>query len=70
VVAVDFFRTKRCGLLARLHRHGHVEVEDIVNLFVAAGLKPIRTGPVGVYDLNFVVAEALCRQPVDHADGV
>jgi ubiquinone/menaquinone biosynthesis C-methylase UbiE len=58
VVAVDFGRAKRRGLLAHFHRHGHVEVEDIVNLFVAAGLTPTRTGPVGMNDLNFVVAEA------------
>ena len=58
VVAVDFGRTERRGLLAHFHRHGHVAIEDIVNLFVAAGLTATRTGPVGMNDLNFVVAEA------------
>ena len=58
VVAVDFGRVKRRGLLAHFHKHGHVEVEDIVNLFVDAGLRPARTGPVGMNDLNFVIAEA------------
>src|SRR3954464_2683153 len=38
VVAVDFGRTERRGLLAHFHRHGHVAIEDIVNLFVAASL--------------------------------
>ena len=57
VVAVDFGRAKRRGVLAHFHRHGHVEVEDIVKLFVDAGLRPTRMGPVGMNDLNFVVAE-------------
>jgi ubiquinone/menaquinone biosynthesis C-methylase UbiE len=58
VVAVDFGRTERRGLLAHFHRHGHVAIEDIVNLFAAAGLTATRMGPVGINDLNFVVAEA------------
>jgi ubiquinone/menaquinone biosynthesis C-methylase UbiE len=69
VVAVDFGRAKRRGLLAHFHRHGHVEVEDIVNLFVDAGLTPTRTGPVGMNDLNFVVAEASDREAPDGACG-
>src|SRR5262245_10243520 len=69
VVAVDFGRTKRRGLLAHLHRHGHVEVEDIVKLFVDAGLAPTRSGPLGINDLNFVVAEAACPEAPDHAEG-
>jgi ubiquinone/menaquinone biosynthesis C-methylase UbiE len=60
VVAVDFGRAKRRGLLAHFHRHGHVDVEDIVKLFVEAGLTPVRTGPLGMNDLNFVVAKASC----------
>jgi ubiquinone/menaquinone biosynthesis C-methylase UbiE len=67
VVAVDFGRAKRRGLLAHFHRHGHVEVQDIVNLFVAAGLTPTSTGPVGMNDLNFVVAEASNPQALDRA---
>ena len=69
VVAVDFGRAKRRGLLAHFHRHGHVEVEDIVNLFVAAGLTPTRTGPLGMNDLNFVVAEASRPEALDGAYG-
>ena len=60
VVAVDFGRAKRRGLFAHFHRHGHVDVEDIVKLFVEAGLTPVRTGPLGMNDLNFVVAKASC----------
>jgi ubiquinone/menaquinone biosynthesis C-methylase UbiE len=69
VVAVDFGRAKRRGLLAHFHRHGHVEVEDIVNLFVAAGLTPTRTGPVGMNDLNFVVAEVSDPEALDGGHG-
>jgi demethylmenaquinone methyltransferase/2-methoxy-6-polyprenyl-1,4-benzoquinol methylase/phosphoethanolamine N-methyltransferase len=69
VVAVDFGPAKHRGLLAHLHRHGHVEVQDIVNLFVAAGLTPTRKGPVGMNDLNFVVAEASDREALDRARG-
>jgi len=65
VVAVDFGRTERRGLLAHFHRHGHVAIEDMVNLFVAAGLTPIRTGPVGMNDLNFVVAETPRPETLD-----
>ena len=69
VVAVDFGRAKRRGLLAHFHRHGHVEVEDIVNLFAAVGLTPTRTGSLGMNDLNFVVAEASGREAFNQGDG-
>jgi hypothetical protein len=55
--------------LAHFHRHGHVEVEDIVNLLAAVGLTPTRTGRVGMNDLNFVVAEASGREALDRGDG-
>ena len=58
VLAVDFGRGKQRGLLAHFHRHGHVEVQDIEKLLSDVGLSPIRSGPVGVINLNFVLAEA------------
>ena len=69
VVAVDFGRTEHRGLLAHFHRHGHVAIEDIVKLFVAAGLTATRTGPVGMNDLNFVVAEASGAKALDRFEG-
>jgi ubiquinone/menaquinone biosynthesis C-methylase UbiE len=69
VVAVDFGRANRRGLLAHFHRHGRVDVEDIVRLFVDAGLRPTRTGPLGMNDLNFVVADASGRTRSNRADG-
>ena len=57
VLAVDFGRGTQRGLLAHFHCHGHVEVQDIVTLLSETGLKPIRSGPVGMNNLNFVLAE-------------
>jgi ubiquinone/menaquinone biosynthesis C-methylase UbiE len=68
VLAVDFGRTKQRGLLAHFHRHGHVDLQDIVALLGDAGLTPIRSGPVGVANLNFVLAEAPGREASDHAN--
>ncbi|HJZ73711.1 MAG TPA: methyltransferase domain-containing protein [Vicinamibacterales bacterium] len=58
VLAVDFGRPNRRGFLARFHRHGYVDVEDIVRLLEEAGLRPIRQGAVGMNNLNFVLAKA------------
>jgi ubiquinone/menaquinone biosynthesis C-methylase UbiE len=58
VLAVDFGRAKQRGFLAHFHRHGQVELHDIVTLFEGAGLTPIQRGPVGMNNLNFVLAEA------------
>jgi len=65
VLVVDFGRGKQRGLLAHFHRHGYVDVEDIVILFEGAGFTSVRTGPVGMNNLNFVLAEASPRQPRD-----
>jgi ubiquinone/menaquinone biosynthesis C-methylase UbiE len=67
VLAVDFGRAKQRGVLAHFHRHGSIEVHDIVKLFEGAGLTPIRTGPVGMNNLNFVLAEASRGVATGHA---
>jgi len=56
VLAVDFGGSQRSGFLAHFHRHGHVNIEDIVKLLEEAGVRPIRQGAVGMNDLNFVLA--------------
>lgn len=56
VLAVDFGRSHRRGLLAHFHRHGHVDVKDMVALLEDADLTVNTTGPVGMNDLNFVLA--------------
>ena len=59
VFVVDFGRPQnRRGLLAHFHRHGHVAVEDVEALLANLGFNTLRTGPVGLRDLHFVVAES------------
>ena len=59
VLAVDFGgpQPKR-GLLAHFHRHGHVAIEDIVAVLGNAGFTVVSSGPVGMSNLNFVLAES------------
>jgi ubiquinone/menaquinone biosynthesis C-methylase UbiE len=58
VLAVDFGRTAggRKGLIERFHRHGRIDVHDLVTLLSEAGLEIVERGAVGVRDLNFVLA--------------
>lgn len=59
VLVVDFGQAQaRHGLLARFHRHGHVAVEDIESVLTDAGFTTVRTGLVGLRDLQFVIATA------------
>jgi SAM-dependent methyltransferase len=61
VLAVDFGRGNGRGLLAHFHRHGHVDVKDIAALLEDAELTVNTEGPVGMNDLNFVLAQNLPR---------
>jgi ubiquinone/menaquinone biosynthesis C-methylase UbiE len=45
------------GPLARFHRHGHVEPRQLLELVSGAGLDVAESGRLGVWDLEFVVAE-------------
>ena len=56
VLAVDFGQPSGHGLLAHLHRHGHVKLEDMTTLLESAGLAIVESGRVGVRDLHFVLA--------------
>jgi len=58
LLAVDFATParERRGLLARLHRHGHFALRDILALLTEAGLTVVESGPVGVRDLQFALA--------------
>jgi ubiquinone/menaquinone biosynthesis C-methylase UbiE len=58
MLAVDFGRPTRKGLIAHFHRHGHVPIEQLVTLIETSGLKTVASGPVGMNDLQFVLAEA------------
>src|SRR5262245_49266150 len=59
VLAVDFENSEQRGLIAHLHRrHGHVGLSDMIALFTEAGLTIAASGPVGLLNLNFVLAKA------------
>jgi hypothetical protein len=60
VLAVDFGGAAgdRRGLIERFHRHGRVDVRDIIELLSDAGLDTVESGAVGVRDLTFVLATA------------
>ncbi len=65
VLAVDFegFSDQKRSLLSHFHRpHGHVRVRDIERLLGEAGLTPIESGPMGIRDLQFVLARHGNRQ--------
>jgi ubiquinone/menaquinone biosynthesis C-methylase UbiE len=58
VLVVDFGRPGRKGLIDHFHRHGRVDVNDIVTLLSDAGFEIAESGAVGVRDLHFVLATA------------
>jgi len=57
LLAVDFVRSGGRGLLAHLHRHGRVDPRDLIALVVGAGLAAIESGPIGKWDLQYVVGQ-------------
>jgi ubiquinone/menaquinone biosynthesis C-methylase UbiE len=60
LLAVDFVKASghRRGPLAHFHRHGRVDPRDLVALVRDSGLDVVETGPVGAWDLQFVLAAA------------
>ena len=59
VLVVDFegMADEKRTLLSHFHRpHGHVRLNDIVELLKEAGLNTIESGPVGIRDLQFALA--------------
>jgi ubiquinone/menaquinone biosynthesis C-methylase UbiE len=59
VFVVDFGKPQnRRGLLAHFHRHGHVAVADIETMLANLGFATVRTGAVGLRELQYVVAQA------------
>jgi ubiquinone/menaquinone biosynthesis C-methylase UbiE len=58
VLAVDFGGTERekKSFLMHFHRHGHVNLRDIIAVLCEAGLNIVESGAVGIRDLQFVLA--------------
>jgi SAM-dependent methyltransferase len=58
VLVVDFEgMSDRRTFLSHFHRpHSHVNRNDIITLLSEAGLHPMESGPVGIRDLQFVLA--------------
>jgi ubiquinone/menaquinone biosynthesis C-methylase UbiE len=60
VLAADFgaAQEKRSLLAHFHHRHGHVELRDMIALLSEAGLNVVESGALGIRDLQFALAEA------------
>lgn len=59
VLVVDFGKPGHgSSLIGHFHRHGHVAAENLAVLLRGAGLEVIESGPVGMRDMNFVLARA------------
>ena len=59
VLLVDFARpeAKRMGFAVHFrHRHGHVDLPEIMGLLEGAGFQPTESGPVGIKNLYFALA--------------
>jgi ubiquinone/menaquinone biosynthesis C-methylase UbiE len=56
LLAVDFVKSSGKGLLAHFHRHGRVDPRDLIALVSEAGLSVVESGPVGQWDLQFVLS--------------
>ena len=69
VLAVDFGRGNRHGLMAHFHRHGHVDIKDIVALLEDVGLTVVESGAVGMNNLHFALAENSKNMPLSDRRG-
>lgn len=60
VLAVDFAKPAqgKKGLLDHFHHHGYLSLHDLVALLTEAGFETLKSGAVGVGDLQFVLASA------------
>jgi ubiquinone/menaquinone biosynthesis C-methylase UbiE len=60
LLAIDFARStdERKRLLARVHRHGGLRAGELTELATAAGLRVAESGPIGIWNLQYVRAEA------------
>ena len=59
-LTVDFVKSssERKGLVNHFHRHGRVDMADVVQVFGESGFAAVDSGDVGVRDLSFVLFQS------------
>lgn len=64
LLAIDFGTAPGTnGIVAHFHRHGHINLAEMVTIFRNAGLSIRESGAVGIGDLEYVVAAVPCCEP-------
>jgi ubiquinone/menaquinone biosynthesis C-methylase UbiE len=59
LLAIDFVTApSKKGIVAHFHRHGHINLAEMVTIFQEAGLNISDRGALGICDLEYVVAVA------------
>jgi ubiquinone/menaquinone biosynthesis C-methylase UbiE len=59
MLAIDFgTKPGTKGIVAHFHRHGHINLDEMVAILGEAGLKIDKKGRVGIGDLEYVIAIA------------
>jgi ubiquinone/menaquinone biosynthesis C-methylase UbiE len=58
VLAVDFASAarERRSVIGHFHRHGHVDLDDIIAVLSEADLETVESGALGISDLQFALA--------------
>ena len=72
MLAIDFgISPGEKGIVAHFHRHGHINLAEMATIFSETGLNIAQSGPVGIGDMEYVLATAPCCEssvPIDSAD--
>jgi ubiquinone/menaquinone biosynthesis C-methylase UbiE len=72
LLAIDFGTSPgEKGIVAHFHRHGHINLVEMSTIFSETGLNIAQSGPVGIGDMEYVLAIAPCCEssvPIDSAD--
>jgi ubiquinone/menaquinone biosynthesis C-methylase UbiE len=59
VLVIDFGTSpEEKGIVAHFHRHGHIKLAEMSAIFNEAGLNIAQSGPVGIADMEYVLAIA------------
>lgn len=69
VLAIDFGTSPgEKGIVAHFHRRGHISLAEMSAIFTEAGLDIAQSAPVGIGDIDYVLAIAPCCEssmPID-----